>query len=110
MSFEVSKAQAKLHVNSNNNAINRTADADAIDLLALLPELLLADRALTRNGTRKFLERCHQVVALQGLQDLLQRPDGRFRRRLASANDDERVQTDVLKLIRKAEYGRESIS
>ena len=30
--------------------INRTADADAIDLLALLPELLLTDRALTRNG------------------------------------------------------------
>ena len=86
--------------------INRTADAEAIDLLALLPELLLTDRALTRNGTRRFLERCHQVVALRGLDDLLQRPDGRFRRRLASANDDERVQTDVLKLIRKAEYGR----
>ena len=86
--------------------INRTADAEAIDLLALLPELLLTDRALTRNGTRRFLERCHQVVALRGLDDLLQRPDGRFRRRLASANDDERVQTDVLKLIRKMEYGR----
>ena len=77
--------------------INRTADAEAIDLLALLPELLLTDRALTRNGTRRFLERCHQVVALRGLDDLLQRPDGRFRHRLASANDDERVQTDVLR-------------
>ena len=75
-------------------------------LLALLPCLLLTDRRLTRNDRNLFMERCHQVVALRDLGPLVDRPESRHRRRLTSAMDDERVLTDVLKLIHMGQDGR----
>ena len=52
------------------------------------------------------MARCEQVIALRDLDALLRRPADRHRRRLASANDDERVLQDVLKLIRMCEYSK----
>ena len=48
-----------------------TNDADAKVLLGLLPDMLLTDRQLTRNGRRIFLERCHQLVALRNVEELV---------------------------------------
>ena len=42
-------------------------DPEAQVLLALLPQLLLTDRRLTRNGTNCFLDRCRQVMAMRDL-------------------------------------------